>query len=364
MKRDDSYAIIMAGGRGERFWPQSRASHPKQLLRLLGNLTLIEQAVERLLPLFEPSNIVIITNNDYVAPMQSLLSMLPDENIIGEPSGRDTAPCIALALAYVKAVSKSPSPLLAILPSDHVINDTASFRDVLADSLEVAKRGSIVTIGVNPSFPSTGYGYICTGETLPSSYKTSFHTCKGFKEKPSLKVAEEYLKSGSYKWNCGIFVASAATLSDAFAKHAPGLSKSIPKMEESLRSDRTAGSLAPIYESLERISFDYAVMEKSQDIVVAECTFDWDDVGSWTSMRNQIRPESNNNVIRGLHVGIDSKDCIVVGDSTHLIATVDVQDLVIVSTEDATLVCNAKSAQRVKELVQIISSRPDLSAFK
>lgn len=365
-KRDDAYAVIMAGGKGERFWPQSRVSHPKQLLRLLGNLTLIEQTVERLLPLFDPSNIVIITNSDYVAPMQSLLSSIPDENIIGEPMGKDTAPCIALAAAYVKSVSKQADPLLTLLPSDHVINDADSFRQVVADSIEVAKKGKLVTVGIAPTFPSSGYGYIKTGHAMPYAYGTVFKEGLGFKEKPSVETAAEYLKSGQYKWNGGIFVMSVSTLEAECVKHAPPLAALIKELGQAFSSpskDARVSLLEKAYSKADRISIDYAVMEKSSNIVVAESSFDWDDVGSWTALRNQIRPESDNNVVRGLHVGVDSKNCIIVGGSTHLIATVDVQDLIIVNTDDATLVCNVKSAQSIKELVKLIASKPELSAF-
>ncbi len=366
MKRDDAYAVIMAGGKGERFWPQSRVSHPKQLLRLLGNLTLIEQTVERLLPLFDPSNIVIITNSDYVAPMQSLLSTIPDENIIGEPIGRDTAPCIALAAAYVKSISKHSDPLLTLLPADHVINDAESFRQVIADSLEVARKGKVVTVGINPTFPSSGYGYIKLGAAMPFSYGTVFKEGLGFKEKPSVELAAEYLKSGQYKWNGGIFVMGVSTLEAEFAKHAPALAALLKELSAAFGPSGREPKPAVIeraYSKIDKISIDYAVMEKSSNIVVAESSFDWDDVGSWTALRNQIRPESDNNVVRGLHLGVSSKNCIIVGGSTHLIATVDVQDLIIVNTDDATLVCNIKSAQSIKELVQLIASKPELSAF-
>ena len=366
MKRDDAYAVIMAGGRGERFWPQSRVSHPKQLLRLLGNLTLIEQTVERLLPLFDPSNIVIITNSDYVAPMQSLLSTIPDENIIGEPIGRDTAPCITLAAAYVKSISKLPDPLLTILPADHVINDAESFRRVIADSLEVAKKGKLVTVGITPSFPSTGYGYIKIGGSMAYSYSTGFSEGLGFKEKPNSALATEYLASGHYKWNGGIFIMSVSTLTSELTKHAPSLATALKDFSSAFVSSNPASRAAVIekaYTKIDRISIDYALMEKSSNIVVAEASFDWDDVGSWTALRNQIRPEVDNNVVRGLHIGVNSKNCIIVGGSTHLIATVDVEDLIIVNTDDATLVCNLKSAQSIKELVQLIASKPELSAF-
>jgi mannose-1-phosphate guanylyltransferase len=366
MKRDDAYAVIMAGGRGERFWPLSRVSHPKQLLRLLGNLTLIEQTVERLLPLFDPSRIVIITNGDYVAPMQSLLASIPDENIIGEPVGRDTAPCIALATAYVKAIAKQPDPVLAFLPSDHVINDVESFRGLIADSLEVATKGRLVAVGIKPAYPSSGYGYVKLGAKLPFSYGTAFRESLGFKEKPSASVAAEYMASGDYKWNGGIFVMSASTAAKEFAAHAPELHKVSLALDSACKlQDKAArtSAIAAVYSGVQRISIDYAVMEKSSNIVVAEASFDWDDVGSWTALRNQIRPEKDNNVVRGLHIGMNSRNCIVVGGATHLVATVDVEDLIIVNTEDATLVCNLKSAQSIKELVQLIASKPELSSF-
>lgn len=363
IKKEDIYIVIMAGGRGERFWPQSRVSKPKQLLRLLGNLTLIEQTVERLLPMASPENILIITNGDYVAPMQSLLSMIPPSNIIGEPTGRDTAPCIATAAAYIKAKSKVSDPVMIVLPADHSINDVESLRNTLTDCVEAASKGKIITIGVPPSYPSTGYGYIHCGDKLPFNYKTIFHASLGFKEKPDLQKATEFLKDGTYKWNSGMFIWSLSTFTLALQKYFPSLYDALITLEKAAKNGTFLETLDRIYDKMEKISIDYSVMEKADNVIVAECPFDWDDVGSWTALRNQIRPESNNNVVRGLHVGLDSKNCIIVGESTHLIATVDVDDLIIVNTEDATLVCNGKSAQRIKELLQLIASRPELGSF-
>jgi len=229
--------------------------------------------------------------------------------------------------------------------------------------LQLKQEGKIVTIGVNPSYASTGYGYIHCGAEIPGESATAFYEGKGFKEKPSLTIAENFIAENCYKWNSGMFVWSASTIYDSFKKHAPNLAEAVDIMQKAESNGTLDESLEQNYQGFEKISIDYAIMEKVDNVVVAECSFDWDDVGSWTALRNQIRPEENNNVTRGLHVGIDTKDCIVVGDAKHLIATVDIDDIIIVHTEDATLVCNAKSAQRIKEVVTLIGSKPELSTY-
>jgi mannose-1-phosphate guanylyltransferase len=334
------------------------------LLRLIGNLTLIEQTVERVKPLVKAENIIIITNQDYVAPMRSLLPELPPANIVGEPVGRDTGPCNALAAAMVRARDKSGDAVMVMLPADHVIRDSASMLQVVRDSVEAAESGHIVTIGVNPTFPSTGYGYIHCGDAVDfPGLSTNFFSSIGFKEKPDLDTAEKFLREACYRWNSGMFVWSVKTIMSAFKRFAPELEK----LADLLYNAETGGHLEKTLESefakSPKISIDYAVMEKADNVIVAECTFDWDDVGSWTALRNQIRPEQNNNVVRGLFESVNSHDCIVVGDAKHLIAAVDVQDLIIVHTDDATLVCNAKSAQRIKDLLQEIGRKPELEKF-
>lgn len=363
MQKKDAYAIVMAGGRGERFWPQSRLSHPKQLLRLLGNLTLIEQTVERLLPVFEPDHIIVITNSDYVAPMQSLMSNIPSKNIIGEPLCKDTAPCIAFASAYVKSIAETENPTLCILPADHIINDVEAFDQVVTDAASVAaSTDRIVTIGITPTFASTGYGYIELAEPIDFKLNTEFYDTCAFREKPDLATAEEYLRDGVHCWNGGMFFLSLSTFLDACDQHAPDLVKFFQSILSVYRGSSTQ-TLTDVYRTARKVSIDYAIMEKVKNIAVAKATFDWDDVGSWSSMRNQIRPGKNNNVVRGLHMGIDTKDCIIVGSPKHLIATIDVKDLVVVHTDDATLVCSAKSAQRVKELVHLLSEKPEFDSF-
>ncbi len=363
MNHENVYAVVMAGGKGERFWPQSRLSHPKQLLRLIGNLTLIEQTVERFDHMLQPDHIFVITNQDYVAPMRSLLPRIPAENIIGEPVGRDTGPCVALAAAMVKAKAKNDDAVMVMLPADHVIRDTPSLLQVIRDSVDVAEQGSIVTIGIEPTFPSTGYGYIHCGKKLENPSSTQFYRSEGFREKPDLETAGKFLEEKCYFWNSGMFIWSEKVLNSAFRKYAPELAALQDSLYNAALKGKLIDQLAIEFGKCRKISIDYAVMEKVDNVVVAKSTFDWDDVGSWTALRNQIRPEENNNVVRGLHEAVDTKDCIIVSDAKHLVATVDVQDLIIVHTDDATLVCNAKSAQKIKDLVQQIGSKPELSKF-
>lgn len=363
MGKKDVFAVIMAGGKGERFWPQSRGSRPKQLLRLLGDLTMIEQTVNRLKPLMPPENILVITNVDYVEPMQSLLGELPPENIIGEPCGRDTAPCVALATALVASKTDNPDAVMLVLPADHVINDVDVMVAVLSDCAEMAAKGDIVTIGVNPAFPSTGYGYIKCEDPIDTGLKTKFYVSGGFREKPDIDTAEEFLAAGCYKWNSGMFAWSVSTIMASFMLHVPALAEGAVILKNSVNAGNFAEELKKQYESFEKISIDYAVMEKVDNVVVAECAFDWDDVGSWTALRNQIKPSEDNNVVRGLHVGLNTKNCIIFGESDHLISTIDVDDLIIVNTEDATLVCKSESAQRIKEIVHKLGENPDWKGF-
>ena len=363
MEKNNFYAVIMAGGKGERFWPQSRSSNPKPLLRLVGDLTLIEQTVERLKSVAIPENIFIITNRDYVPPMKSLLSDIPPENIIGEPTGKDTAPCIAMAAAVVSAKSALKNPVMGIFPADHVIKDVGAFAKVINDSADLAEKGGIVTIGVNPAYPSTGYGYIHCGNNMSANSGTRFYKGLGFKEKPDPGTARKFLADGSYKWNSGMFIWSVSTIMDAFKKFAPELEAAAESIRKSVKTGKFTETAEKEYSKLKRNSIDYAVMEKITNLVVAECSFSWDDVGSWTALKNQIRPSENNNIVRGLHSGLNTRDCIIAGDNNHLISTIDVEDMIIVHTDDVTLVCKTHSAQRLKELLKQMSADPKFSKY-
>ncbi len=363
MSRENVFAIVMAGGRGERFWPQSRQSRPKQLLRLLGRLTLIEQTVGRLSELVKPENTIVITNADYVAPMRTLLPSIPEENIVGEPMGRDTAPCVALAAAIVSSRTRDPNAVMVVVPADHAINDVDTMVATLNDCADMAIAGHIVTIGITPSFPSTGYGYIKCGDKLSSDSGTVFYKSLGFREKPDTATAERFLEEGRYKWNSGMFVWTVSAIMKALKEHVPDLAKGAGVLKKAIQNNTFEETLKEQYERFEKISVDYAVMEKVDNVAVAECSFDWDDVGTWSALRNQITPSDNNNVVQGRHIGLDSEDCVIVGDSKHLIGTIGVKDLIIVHTDDATLVCHCQDAQRVKELVHAIAEDESLRGY-
>ncbi len=357
------YAVIMAGGKGERFWPQSRQANPKPLLKLVGDLTLIEQTVDRLKLLIPTENIIIITNKDYISPMISLLPQLPASNVIGEPVGKDTAPCIALATSIIQARNTSKDATMIVLPADHVIKDTQYFVSTLKDCIVQARKNKIVTIGIEPGFPSTGYGYIHCGEQISENCETKFFKSLGFKEKPDLKTATRFIEEKCYKWNSGIFIWTIGTISAAFKKYTPSIANAIEKISQAITKNEFSKNLDEIYPSFEKVSIDYAIMEKTENVVVAEFASYWDDVGSWTALRNQIHPSENNNIIRGLVLPLDTENSIIVSDSNHLIATVDLKDVIVVHTDDVTLVCNAKSAQKIKELVHKLSTNKELAKF-
>lgn len=365
MNLENVYAVVMAGGKGERFWPQSRSSHPKQLLRLIGNLTMLEQTVARLTSAgIAPQNCLVITNREYELPMRSLLSSIPAENIIGEATGRDTAACVAVAAGIAAARCKATDSVLVATPADHIIHDAKQFKQVLNDAVQAAVMyKKAVTIGIKPRFATTGYGYLRCGEAIDPGLPTAFRRGEGFVEKPSLEEATKFLASGNYRWNSGIFVWTLPVLREELQCYAPSLSELAETVKAAIGCGTLNEVLALEYPHFDRISIDYALMEKLRDVLVAEATFDWDDVGSWTELRNQVKPDRNNNVVRGLFAGLGAKDCIIVGDNNHLITAVDVDDLIIVHTEDATLVCNGKSAQRVKNLVQMLGDNPELRKF-
>ncbi len=363
MTPKDTYAVIMAGGKGERFWPLSRASKPKQLLSLLGGRTMLEETVARLDPVIPTENIIVITNKSYEEDIRSLLAHLPEANIIGEPCGRDTAPCIALAAAFISAKNTNPNAAMIVLPADHVINDTESFQRVIEDCAKASAKGHIVTIGITPNSPSTAYGYIKCSSPIDLGTHTRFLAADKFIEKPDIETARALAGDPAFKWNSGMFAWSVSTIIAALHNSAQEIASKISIIKDAVLQDRLDKTLESVYTDFPKISIDYAVMEKSKAILVAECSFDWDDIGNWTALRNQISPDDNNNTVKGLHLGINTTDTIVYGDGSHLVATVGVKDLIIVQTNDATLVCSSESSQRIKEILRLAAENNELKRF-
>ena len=348
------YVIIMAGGRGERFWPQSRAKTPKHLLPIVGSKPMLSQTLDRLSGFLPISNIWVLTNTEQRnAILETCTTLLP-ENVIGEPQGRDTAAAIGLALMLVQ--QRNPKATFAVLPADHVVQDKKKFQAALETSFHIAEsQKSLVTIGIQPTYAATGYGYIEKGVTAPDS---DFYTVERFVEKPIFETAEAYLKSGNYFWNAGMFIWRASVLEDCFKKFIPTLYQSLQKIKKALLKGHPLGGLLETeYPELEKVSIDYALMEKAENVVCVPATFDWDDVGEWLSVARHFPQDAHNNTVNGQMVSTDAHHNIVVNEKGHLTALIGVQDLIVVQTEDATLICSRDRSQEIKNTVKKITSK-------
>lgn len=339
-----NWLVIMAGGVGERFWPASRRKLPKQLLPIVGRQTMIQQTVARLQGIVPPSRIMVITNAEQAPQVRRQLPRV--KHIIAEPVGRNTAPCIALAAAIIG--EHDPDAVMTVVPADSWIGDVDKYRRVVRDSLALAKANNIlVTIGIKPTSPHTGYGYIHVGADFGSRGSgtgTQFWKARRFVEKPDRAKAEQFLGSGEYRWNAGMFVWSLRAIGDAFRKFQPAMWTD-PR------------SLRHLYPKLEKISVDYAILEKADNVVVANGDFAWDDVGDWPAVARHVTADASGNAVRGEFVGVDTSNCVVVSDKGHLIGAVGVSDLVIVHTAGATLVCQKRDAQKVRELVKRLAAQ-------
>ena len=355
------YVVIMAGGKGERFWPVSRLKRPKQLLPIVGDEPMLRQAIERLGRAIAPDHIFVITNMEQLESVREICPALPPGNIIGEPVGRDTAPAVALAGLLVKR--RDPDALLAILPADHVIHDSSGFQDVLDVAFEAADEDPVlVTIGIAPTYPATGYGYIQKGAVHSEAQNLPVYAVAEFREKPDAETAKAYVESGDFFWNAGMFVWSVRTLEAALGEHAPGLSASVREMESALEAGSSIEAVMEAhYPGMEKISVDYALMEKADNVVVIESAFDWDDVGEWPAVARHSPVDGSGNSARGDAMLRDCRNTITVAHGGHTVALIGVEDLIVVTTPDATLVCRRDEAQQIKQLVKDLGDdRPHL----
>lgn len=350
MADQGDYAVILAGGRGERFWPLSTTRRPKQLLSLVGDEPLMAQAVSRLEGLIPPERIFVITNEDLVEATRDSIPVVPSKQIIGEPMGRDTAPAVALGALLVKA--EDPGAAFCVLTADHVIGDLDVFRKTLREGMKLARsRDVLITIGIEPQGPSTGYGYIEAGEPDRQAAGVEFFRAKRFVEKPDLETAEEYVRSGRYFWNSGMFIWSVSALEKGLKAHRPPLAEMMDRLAGKVGRGDFLQSVQAEYENLEKISIDYALMEKADNIVMAKGVFAWDDVGSWPALENHFTPDQAGNVVIGETEGLDAGSNIVYSKD-RLTALLGVENLVVVQAEGVTLVCAKDRAQDIKKLVE------------
>ena len=341
-------ALIMAGGRGERFWPKSRRSLPKQFLSLTDDgKTMIQLTVERILPLVAPEDIYIATNRDYKALVREQLPEVPEENILCEPVGKNTAPCIGLGAEHMK--KKYGDAMMLVLPSDHLIKYNTIFINTLEDAVDVAAEGkNLVTIGITPDAPETGYGYIRlkSNERCRRAFKVD-----GFVEKPDLERAKEYLASEEYLWNSGMFVWKVSTVLENLQKYLPDTFAGLERIGAAVGTADEQAVLEKEFSAFKAESIDYGIMEKAKNIYILTGAFGWDDVGSWLAVGRIKKSNEFGNVIDGNVITVDTKNTIVQGGK-KLLAVVGVKDLIIVDTEDALLVCDKHSAGSIKKVVE------------
>ena len=355
------FVVIMAGGRGERFWPESRTARPKQLLPIIGEKAMLAQTVDRLVGLVSAQDVFVITNAEQ---RDAVLEVCPDlnpEKVIGEPMGRDTAAAVGLATLLVRR--EDPNACFAILPADAVIHNSKGLRATLEAAFEAAEAAPVLaTIGIPASFPATGYGYIQQGESLGEYAKQAAYNVLRFVEKPDLETAQNYLETGNYFWNAGMFIWSVASIVAELKKSTPHLWQSLQAIDQGLKAGNDINALLfEYYPNLEKISVDYAIIEKADNVVMLESGFDWDDVGEWPAVERHYSKDASGNVVRGKAELREAFNSIVYcRDNDHLVALLGVKDLIVVKTEDATLVCHKDKAQEIKELVKQISAKDTL----
>ena len=363
MKTDvkNRFVIVMAGGRGERFWPVSRAKMPKQLLALLGKKSFLQETVDRVLPIVPVKNIFVITNEAQLPEVHKQLPKIPKANLIAEPIGRDTCAAVTLGAALVGA--RSTTGVMAVLPADHVIPEEKQFQQVLNDAFDLAGRGrAIVTIGIKPAGPDTGYGYIQVGQQLPPAQgakktKTAFYRAERFIEKPHFDRALEYVNSGQYRWNAGMFVWSFVTITEGLQKHQPEMYAMCQRwFKVAGKPAKLARTLAKDYPGIKKVSIDFALMEKAQNVIVADGVFEWDDLGSWTALARHLKPDAEGNCVVADFINVDGARNIIYDARTRdrrtPIAVVGLRDSILVQTDDAVLLAHKSQAQKVKELVR------------
>lgn len=347
------YAVIMAGGSGTRLWPLSRQGQPKQALKLIGERTMFQHAVDRLAPLFTPDRIFVVTNAALAEVLRPQAPALPAGNFILEPAGRDSAP--AAGLAAVHLLARDPDAVMAMLTADHYIVDTAQFRAVLAAADQVAADGEIVTLGIKPGYPSTAFGYIHLGEAQVMVEGFRVYRSAGFREKPDLKTAVRFLEEGRYVWNSGMFIWRADRLLSEFAAQLPESHAALMRIMAALDRPDAGQVLAAEWPNVRKVSIDYGVMEHAARVSVIPVDIGWSDIGSWGALLDVLEGDEAGNVAVGASLlAKDTRNCYV--RSERMVAAIGLSDMIIVETPDVLLVCPRNRAEEVKDLVNRLAA--------
>lgn len=350
---EHDYAVIMAGGGGTRLWPISRKDRPKQLLPLLGEETLFQGTVARLIDLFPPERILVVTVERQAEEMRKQVPEIPSENYLIEPAPRGTASVVGLAAVVLR--HRDPEATMAILPSDHFIRNRDLFHYLLREGFDVARQNNLVTLGITPAFPSTAYGYIQQGEPLNANFKYPVYRVRRFKEKPDEKTAQEFLRSRDHSWNSGMFIWRADAILAEIERQMPDLYSALTKIAACWGTPQQDEVLRPLWQNVKVETIDYGVMERAEQVVVLPAGgLGWNDVGSWDTLFDVLFPDMNGNVsTASQHLALETHNSLVYGNNgERLIVTIGIDDTVIVDAGDVLLVCKSDQAQKVRDVVE------------
>jgi mannose-1-phosphate guanylyltransferase len=351
----DLRVIIMAGGAGTRFWPVSRKNKPKQFLPIVSEKTMIEETVDRLSPRVPLNDIYTIANPEKTETIKGLLPGLPDENFLVEPMGKNTAPSLILATAWIYL--QNPRAVVAALPADHLIRNSSLFLQKFEAAATAASNGDdLVTFGIPPTHPATGYGYIQFSMDNPlNTLEEPFYNVLEFKEKPGLEQAKVFLKEGNYFWNSGMFLWQAHVFAQKLERFAPDMFSYWTKILGALKTKDNA-QISSLFEEMSSLSIDYALMEKAEGVLMAKGDFGWSDVGAWSSLAKIWPQDKTGNALKGENIILDSQDCLVYNPG-KLTALIGVKDIIVVDTEDALLIAHKDQDQRVKDAVEMLKQK-------
>jgi len=342
--------VIIAGGQGQRFWPKSTKSMPKQFHKIVSDKTMIQETFIRIHPEIPLDNIFVVAGEKLMDVVSGQLPLLKKQNLIVEPVGKNTAPAIGLAAAYI--YKRDPDAVMAVLTADHVVEPRERFLKALNTAVSVAEKGYIVTFGITPDRPATEYGYIEIGEKISQNYELDVYNVKMFREKPTIETAREFVRRGVFLWNSGLFAFKAQVILDAMKEHMASLYSSLMKIYDSIGTEDEKSVKIAEFEKLESESIDYGIMEKADDIACVKPDFIWDDVGSWGAISRHMPGDEEGNIIQGNVVLVDSKNNIVLGEENSIISVVGVKDLIVVKDRDKVLVCHRSRDQNIKEALK------------
>jgi mannose-1-phosphate guanylyltransferase len=360
---DNYYAVIMAGGGGTRLWPLSRRDRPKQTLSLGGERSLFQIAVDRLAGLFPPERILVMTGEDQVESLRKAVPEIPDENFLLETMPRGTASVVGIAAAVLH--QQDPRSVMAVLTADHIIGNLKLFQQILATAYKVAEEDYLVTLGITPISPATGYGYIRKGKRIEKYQDQEVFQVEEFTEKPGLEEAQEMLSSGEYAWNSGMFIWKTGVILEEISRQLPDLHNRLTRIKESWDTPEREATIRQVWPEIKPQSIDYGIMEKARNVaVIAARNLDWNDVGSWEALYDLLPADENGNILQGGdHLALDTNGTIVYGsEGSRIVVTIGVDDLIIVDTGDVLLVCSRSQSQDVRQVVKLLyeSGRTEL----